>query len=226
MATGTKSKAKTSLASALKALERHASARTRAQMPRYGIVTKDRVFGVSMGNVQIVAKSIGPDHTLAEQLGRSKIYEGRMLAAFIDDPALVTPAQMDRWAKDFDNWAACDTACFKLFDRTPHAFAKIRKWAIARDEFVKRAAFALLASCALHHKKMPDAEFLAFLPLTARAASDERNFVKKSVSWALRGIGKRAGARADVVKLAKRLALSKNATERWIGKDVLRGLKA
>jgi 3-methyladenine DNA glycosylase AlkD len=149
-----------------------------------------------------------------------------MMAAFVDDPALVTPAQMDRWAGDFDNWAICDTVCFHLFDKSPYAWRKIRKWSGRRDEFVKLAAFALLASVALHDKAAPADRFLEALPLVERAARDPRNFVKKGVSWALRGIGKRRdpSLKAAAIGVAERLAASEDAAARWVGKDALRDL--
>jgi 3-methyladenine DNA glycosylase AlkD len=114
-----------------------------------------------------------------------------MLAPFVDEPEKVTAAQMNQWARDFDNWAVCDHACFHLFDRTPHAWRKIEQWSVRREEFVKRAAFALLASVALHDKRAADEPFLDSLALIERAAEDDRNFVKKGVSWALRLIGRR-----------------------------------
>ena len=132
---------------------------------------------------------------------------------------------MDRWAKDFDNWGVCDTLCFCLFDRTPHAWRKVAQWAGRRDEFVKRAAFALLASLALHDKATGDPPFLATLPLIERAAADQRSFVKKGVSWALRSIGRRSPAlRAASVDLARRLAASEQPAERWVGRDAVREL--
>ena len=133
---------------------------------------------------------------------------------------------MDSWAKSFDSWAICDTACFHLFDRTPHAFAKVTKWSTSRHEFVRRAAFALLASVALHDKQAPDEPFLAALPLIEEAATDERNFVKKGVSWALRGIGRRRGGslRAPALELAAGLMSSEDATARWIGRDAHRDI--
>ena len=147
------------------------------------------------------------------------------MAALIDDPALVTPAQMDRWCKDFDNWGIVDTVCFKLFDLTPHAWKKVEQWAKRKDEFQKRAAFALLASLAGHDKQTGDAPFARCLPLIERGATDERNFVKKGVSWALRGIGHRSPAlHAAAVKVAKRLADSVNPSARWVGKDALRDI--
>lgn len=212
------------LADVLRELERNASKSYRADMSkRYGIVTKDKTLGVPMSKLNLIAKSIGRDHALADELWRTNIYDARMLATLVDDPAAVTPAQMDRWAKGFDNWAIVDTVCFKLFDKSPHALSRIDKWAKAKDEFVKRAAFALLASAALH-KTIDDKDILARMPLIERGAEDERNFVKKGVSWALRGIGakKSPALRAAARKLAAKLAASENSAQRWVGKDALR----
>jgi len=152
-------------------------------------------------------------------------YDARMLAPFVDEPARVTPAQMDRWCRDFDNWGICDTACFVLFDRTPHAWGKVSKWAGRREEFVKRSAFALLASLAVHDKQSGDAPFLEALPLIEAAASDARNFVMKGVSWALRVTGRRSQAlNKATIAVSRRLAESTDASERWIGKGALREL--
>jgi 3-methyladenine DNA glycosylase AlkD len=211
-------------AAVLKLLERKGSKATREGMARYAIVAPD-AFGVTMGTLRQIAKRIGPNHELALALWATGWYEARMLATLIDDPQQVTSAQMDRWRRDFDNWAICDTACFALFDRTPHAWRKVEPWSKHRGEFQKRAAFALLASLALHRKEADDAAFRKFLPLVERASTDERNFVKKGVSWALRGIGQRSPAlNAAAISLAKRLAASPDATARWLGKDALREL--
>jgi 3-methyladenine DNA glycosylase AlkD len=205
-------------------LKRHSSKATRASMARYGIPS-DNASGVSVGNIRDLGKRLGRDHELALALWETGSYEARMLTPFIDEPARVTPSQMDRWCRDFDSWAICDALCFHLFDKTPHAWKKIAKWSDARSEFVKRAAFALLASVALHDKTAPDKPFLDSLSLIERAATDERNFVKKAVSWALRGIGKRNPAlHAASVKLATGLAASPHPAARWTGKDILRDL--
>jgi 3-methyladenine DNA glycosylase AlkD len=205
-------------------LKRRGSKRNRDGMARYAIVAP-KVFGVSVADLRVLGKRIGHDHALADPLWKTGWYEARMLVGFVADPARVTPAQMDRWARDFDNWAICDHLCFHLFDRTPHAWTKIAKWSRSREEFVKRAAFALLASVALHDKKGPDAPFLKALPLIERAATDERNFVKKGVSWALRGVGRRSLVlHTPSVALARRLAESGDRAARWVGKDALREL--
>jgi 3-methyladenine DNA glycosylase AlkD len=206
---------------AMAVLEARAEASIRDGMARYGIETKDRVIGVRVAGIQQVAKGLGRDHVLAEELWQTGVYEARMLAAFVDDPALVTPAQMDRWARAFDNWGICDTLTFKCWDKSPHAFAMVDAWADDPAEFVKRTAFALLASLALHDKKSGDEPFLERLRLIEAAANDERNFVKKGVSWALRAIGggKSPALRAAARALADRLAASPDKIAKWVGRD-------
>jgi 3-methyladenine DNA glycosylase AlkD len=212
------------VAEALAWMEKRGSKRNREGMARYGIVAK-KVFGVSVGDVRKLGKKLGRDHALAQALWATEWYEARLLAAFVAEPGKVKPAEMNRWAKDFDNWAVCDHACFHLFDKTPHAWGRIEKWSTSREEFVKRAAFALLASVALHDKKEGDERFLESLDLIEAAASDDRNFVKKGVSWALRGIGHRNPAlKSAAIRKAKELAKSDDSTARWIGRDTLRDL--
>lgn len=205
-------------------LKRHGTKRTRDGMAGYGIFT-DKAFGVPMATMLQLAKRLGRNHSLAAALWATGWYEARTVAAFVADPAQVTPAQMDRWRRDFDNWAICDTVCFHLFDRTPHAWRKVAQWSSRRDEFGKRAGFALLACLALHDKSKLDQPFADSLALVEAAAGDQRNFVKKAVSWALRAIGRRNSALNNAaVTVARRLALSTAPPARWIGKDALRDL--
>lgn len=203
-----------------------------AGMERYGLTTDLRVLGVSVGTLHTVAKQINKTHSsderhaLAEALFNAGVYEGQLLAAFVDVPAFVTVRQMNTWAAAFDNWGVCDTACFHLFDRAPHAWERARQWSKAKPEFVKRAGFALMASMVVHDKAADDAKFLELLPLIERGAEDERNFVKKGVNWALRCIGKRSSVlNVAAVELATRLAGSEEPAPRWVGKDALRELK-
>lgn len=204
----------------LQALQAEASGKVRDEMgPRYGIVTP-KAMGVPMNRMQAIARRLGRDHELAEALWETGWYEARTVAALIEDPAQVTSAQMDRWRADFDNWAIVDTVCFKLFDQTPHAFAKIDEWAALNDEMGRRAGFALLACVALHGRG-GEADHLRRLTLIEGAATDSRNFVKKAVNWALRAIGgkKSPVLRAAARELADRLAASPDKTARWIGRD-------
>jgi 3-methyladenine DNA glycosylase AlkD len=205
-------------------LKRLSSKKYKDGMSRFGIPS-DKAFGVPVGEIQKLGRNLGRNHTLALELWKTDAYEARLLCAFIDEPDRVTPAQMDAWAKDFDNWALCDTLCFHLFDKSRYARRKIAKWATRKDEFVKRSAFALMAAIGVHDKLMEESFFFECLPLIERAASDERNFVKKGVSWALRVVGRRSRALHKAsVGLAKRLSASEDRAERWVGKDAYREL--
>ena len=205
-------------------LEQHATKKTRDGMARFGIPSTN-ALGVTVGDMRKYAKTIGKDHALAARLWKTGVYEARFLAAFVDDPAAVTPAQMETWAGDFDNWAVCDTVCFALFDRTPHAWKKVRAWAGARAEFKRRGAFALLWALSVHDKKAPDALFRACLPLIEAGALDERDYVKKGVDMALRAMGKRnPSLRRAAIDLATGLRDSKEGSQAWIGRSTLREL--
>jgi 3-methyladenine DNA glycosylase AlkD len=212
------------VAYALEWLERRGTKANRDGMARYGIVAK-KVYGVSMGTMQSLSRELGKSHALSQALWKTGWYEARMLASLVGEPDRVTPAQMERWAKAFDNWAVCDTATFALWDRSPHAWPKVREWSKRKEEFVKRAAFAMLASLTVHDKKAPDERYLEGLDLIEREAADERNFVKKAVNWALRSIGKRSpGLNRKAVVVARRLAARPDSASRWVGKDALREL--
>jgi len=205
-------------------LEQKSSRRVKDGMARFGIPS-DCALGVGMRDIQAIATRLGRSHELAAALWKTGVYEARMMAAYVDEPAQVTVAQMDRWCREFDNWAVVDTVCFSLFDRTPHAWGRATAWSTRRSEMEKRAGFVMMACLALHNKTEADARFLRLLPLVEKGARDERNFVKKGVSWALRSIGRRSPAlRTASVKLATRLAKSEDAPSRWVGKDVLRDL--
>lgn len=196
----------------------------RAGLARYGI-PDTHALGVPMREIQALGKRIGRRHAMAQPLWDSGIYEARLLVAFIADPTHLTPTQMDRWCRQFDNWAVCDTLCLHLFDRSPHAWGRIDAWARKRGEFEKRAAFALLAGLAVHDRHTPDAPFLAGLAHVDAAAGDARNFVSKGVSWALRAIGHRnAALHAEAIDRATALAATDDPARRWVGKDALRDL--
>jgi 3-methyladenine DNA glycosylase AlkD len=212
---------RTTTAQALTWLEKNGTKATRDGLARYGIQAK-QAFGITMGQLLVYRKKLGQDHELAVGLWESGWYEARVLASLIGDPERLTVRQMNAWAAGFENWGDCDTVCFQLFDRSPHAWGRAAQWARSPREFVKRGGFALMACLALHDKTAPDAKHLAFLPLIEKGARDERNFVKKGVSWALRSIGRRAGLAGPSNELAKRLAQSEDAAARWVGNDALR----
>lgn len=205
-------------------LEKLASKKVRDGMARFAIPSTN-ALGVPMAAMQKVAKDAGRSHELALALWDTGIYEARTVAALVDEPERVTSAQMDRWCRDFDSWAIVDSVCFKLFDQTKPALAKIPAWAKLDGEMQCRAGFVMLACVAAHRDDVSEAQLLRSLPLIERGSKDERNFVKKGVSWALRMVGRRGvTSNAACVELSRRLAESKDATQRWIGKTALKEL--
>ncbi len=193
-------------------------------MAKFGINTK-KAYGVSIPNVRALAKKIGKDHNLAKRLWLSGVHEARILAGIIDDPKMVTDEQMEKWVKDFDSWDVCDQCCSNLFDKTKFAHDKAIEWSKRREEFVRRAGFTLMAALAVHDKKARDDDFFEFLPLIKDAVTDERNFVKKAVNWALRQIGKRdAMLNKMAVELAKEIQKIDSKSAKWIASDAIREL--
>lgn len=195
-----------------------------AGMARFGINPKN-TYGISIPTLRKIAIELGRDHDLAQQLWGSGIHEARILAAMIDDYEKVTEHQMESWVKDFDSWDVCDQCCNNLFAKTRFAHQKAAEWSSRKEEFVKRAGFALMAALAVHDKDTPDAKFLIFLPLIKLRSSDERNFVKKAVNWALRQIGKRnRRLNRSAIKTAREIRELDSKAAKWIAADALREL--
>jgi 3-methyladenine DNA glycosylase AlkD len=214
------------VAEAFRGLERLADPAVRDQLgPRYGIHTADAI-GVSMADIKALAKRLGKDHELALGLWETGVYEARILAGSVDEPSLVTDAQMNAWVEDFDNWAIVDSTCFNLLDRAPGAWGKVPEWAVRDEAMVKRAAFALLWALALHDRTADDDRFRAALPLFEPAATDARHLVETAVSMALRAVGRRRPAlRPGCLAIAERLAASDDAPSRRVGRSALKELR-
>jgi len=195
-----------------------------AGMARFGIHAK-KVYGIPLPQLKLLARQVGKDHLLAQELWSSGAHEARLLACFIENPAEVTRRQMDRWADDFDNWAVCDGCCLHLFAKVPFAQEKAPTWCVRSQEFVKRAGFSMMAVMAVHDKNASDSLFLQWLRLIKNASTDERNFVKKAVNWSLRQIGKRnLRLNGAAIRTAKAVQKLDSTSARWIAADALREL--
>jgi 3-methyladenine DNA glycosylase AlkD len=215
-----------SVAEILAYLQSNGNPRNVAGMARYGIVAKN-VYGVPTPVITRLARSIGKDHALAQDLWKTGVYDARIVALFVEEPERVTEAQMERWVRAFDNWAICDGVCLHLFDKTPYAYRKARAWSARNEEFVRRAGFVLMAVLAVHDKDAPDETFRRFLGMVKAKARDERNFVKKAVNWALRQIGKRNLAlHREAVQTANAISRLDSPSARWIARDALRELRS
>jgi len=210
----------------LRSLERMGDPARRDGMARYGIDTS-RALGISVTELRRLARGLGHDHELAAALWASGVHEARILASLVDEPARVSQAQMDTWVADLDSWDVCDAVCGNLFDRTTFALDKAVEWSAREPEFEKRAGFALMAWAAVHRKDLSDAAFASLLPVIREGSTDDRNFVKKAVSWALRQIGKRsAGLNTKAIRTAERLERMDAPPSRWIARDALTELRS
>ncbi|MBI5115947.1 DNA alkylation repair protein [Candidatus Poribacteria bacterium] len=197
-----------------------------AGMARFGI-TADNTLGVSIPVLRKMAKEAGRDHALALELWASGVHEARILAGMIADPRKLTEKQAESWVKDFNSWDVCDQCCSNLLDKTPYAHQKAVEWSKRKQEFVKRTGFALMACLSVHDKAAKNEAFQRFLPIIKREATDERNYVKKAVNWALRQIGKRnLTLNKLAIKAAKEIQQIDSKAARWIAADAIRELES
>jgi len=193
-------------------------------MARFGISAKN-TLGVSMPQLRALAKKIGKNHKLALEVWDSGIHEAKILASLIDFPGEVTEKQMNKWVAGFDSWDVCDQVCMNLFSKVNIAHKKTFDWSKNKKEFIKRAGFALMATLAVHDKKSPDKIFEKYYAVIKRESTDERNYVRKAVNWALRQIGKKNHAlRKSAIKASKEILKIDNKTAKWIASDALREL--
>jgi 3-methyladenine DNA glycosylase AlkD len=208
----------------LKKMKKLSDKKALAGMAKFGI-NRSKAYGVSIPNIRKMAKEIGTDHELAQQLWSSGIHEARILAGMADNPEKVNEQQMESWVKDFDSWDVYDQVCSNLLDKTEFANKKVFEFSKRKEEFEKRTAFVLMACLAVHDKKASDETFLEFLPIIKRESTDERNFVRKAVNWALRQIGKRnAALNKEAIKAAKEIQKMDSKSAKWIANDALREL--
>jgi len=213
-----------SLEEVLKMLEAKGRPDELEGMARYGMTVEKRL-GVAIPEMRKMAKETGKDHRLALDLFETGILDAMILAAMVDIPEEVTGEQMEEWVKEFNSWDVCDQVCMNLFAKTALAREKVGDWYRREEEFVKRCAFTLIACLARYNKEAPDQEFIKFLPLIKEGATDERNMVKKAVSWALRNIGKRnSNLNRIAIEAAKELKKRESKSARWIASDAIRDL--
>jgi len=195
-------------------------------MAKYGMTVEQRL-GVSVPDMRKLAKEIGRDHKLALDLWKTGIAEARIMAGMVGDPDKLTEEQMEEWVKGINSWDVCDQVCMNLFEKNHLAWKKIVDWSEREEEFVKRTAFSLIACLAWHDKKASDEKFIELLPVIIRESTDERNFVKKAVNWALRNIGKRnLNLNEAAINTAKEIQRLDSKAARWIATGAIRELES
>jgi len=211
--------------SVIKELKSLAKPQNLEGMARFGIVG-DKRLGLSIAELRKMAKNIGTDHKLALKLWDTGIQDAMILAALVDDPRQVTEKQAESWVKDIDSWDVCDQLCMNLFEKIPFADKKIKEWSDRDEEFVRRASYAMIACIAWHHKQLADEDLMKYFPVIRKGVTDDRNYVKKAISWALRHIGKKnLNLNREALKLAREIKEIDSKAARWIASDVIRGLE-
>lgn len=209
---------------AIKRLKNQANAKNKEGMVRFGINPKG-TLGISTVILRKMAKEIGKDQKLSLKLWDSKIHEAKLLAVFIGEANRVTEKQMNKWVKDINSWDICDQACGNLFDKTPFVYKKVFEYVKRKEEFVRRTGFVLMATLSVHDKKAENKQLEKFFPLIKKYSTDERNFVKKAVNWALRQIGKRnLILNKKAIRISKEIQKIDSKSARWIANDAMREL--
>jgi len=210
----------------IKKLRSLANPKNVAGMARFGISPKN-TLGVPVPKLRALAKRIGKDHKLAQKLWNSKIHEARILASMIDDPKLVTEKQINKWVKDFNSWDVCDQVCMNLFVFAKPAYKKCFEFPKRKEEFVRRTGFTLMACFAFKRRDLKDGDLIKFFPVIKKYSTDERNFVRKAVNWALRQIGKRnIKLNKEAIKAAKEIQKTNSKTAKWIAYDAIKELES
>jgi 3-methyladenine DNA glycosylase AlkD len=198
----------------------------RAGMERFGIRTES-ALGVSIPQLRSLAKELGHDHQLAASLWKSGVHDAMILATMVEEPGKVTAEQMDAWTERFDSWDLCDQCCTNLYRLTPFAWKKTLEWCERDEEFVKRAGFTMMAVLAVHDHKVDHDDFLRLLQMIERHSTDDRNFVRKAVNWALRQIGKRdMYLNSKAIESGDRILRKGDRSSRWIATDALKELRS
>lgn len=207
-------------------LKEHSSPESLTSMLKFGI-NAESALGVKIPILRQLSRQIGKNHNFAQELWKTEIHECRILASMIDEAGKVNSKQMDEWTAAFNSWDLCDQCCYNLFRYTSISFDKAMEWSFRPEEFVKRAGFALMAGLAIGDKTTSDDKFEQFFPAIKRESVDERNFVKKSVNWALRQIGKRSPElNQKAIELSMAIAQIDSKSARWIAKDALKELNS
>lgn len=195
-------------------------------MARFGI-NPENTLGVSVPFMRALAKKAGKDNTLSEKLWETGIHEARIAATMTANPLTFPESLLDAWVKELDSWDTCDQFCSNLAAKTPFAYDKAFFWCKREEEFVKRAGFVIMARFAVTAKTSDNEFFSPFFEEIIKGASDERNYVKKAVNWALRQIGKKnLSLNKKAITTAKRIKEMGTPAARWIAGDSLRELES
>ena len=192
-------------------------------MKKFGI-RYVKSYGLRLPQIRKIAKQCGKDHDLALKLWDYGYHETYLLATMVEESEKVDSIQLDDWVNAFYSWDLVDQACINLLRFIPQAIDNIFIWCDSDEEFVKRTAFSLIAVLAVHNK---DSDFDKYFEIIKEGSKDNRNFVKKSVNWALRQIGKSSlENNKKALKLAYEILKLDNKASKWVAKGAIRELES
>ena len=193
-------------------------------MARFGINTEN-AYGISITTLRKIQRKIKMDDGLARRLWNSRVHEARLLGSMIADPKKLRAGDVESIVRRFDSWDLVDEYCLNLFTKSRLGYSMAFRYGRRNSEFEKRTGYAAIAVYAWYHKDAPDAEFEKFFPLIVKGSTDERNFVRKAVNWALRQIGKRnLRLNLKAIAVAREISRIDNRTARWIARDAIKEL--
>lgn len=192
------------LAQAMAALEKAGSAQTRKTYARHGATGP--MFGVSFAVLKDLTKRIGVDHDLALALWDTGNLDARNLAAKVVDPARMTSADLDRWARESTASRTWGGYVGMVAAEGPHARKKAERWLAAKDENVRCAGWSLVGHLAQRDEEAADSFFEALLAKIERAIAAAPNLERAGMNAALISIGCRSAAlRKAATAAAKRV---------------------
>lgn len=207
------------------ALKEKSSEKYKANVIKLGI-PKDCSLGVSTGDVRNLAKGIKKSNELAYELWNTGYHEARLLAVLVFDKKMMDLAAAAKLMEDVISWDLCDHLCKNLLIKMKGYEMLIEDWCTSDKTYVKRAAFTLMASAAVHEKLLSNDRVDNYFNLIRIFSDDEREHVKKAVSWALRELGKiDFEHRGRAMALAVDLKDHGSKTQVWIAKDALKELE-
>lgn len=210
---------------AIEALRTMADEKHKANVVRMGIPEHCSI-GVSTGDIRKMAKTIGKSNELAYELWQTGLHEAKLLAVLLFDKKQMTFSAAGKLMDDVISWDLCDHLCKNLIIKLKGYDSLIAEWVVSEQTYKKRGAFTLMAASVVHEKNMADETLEDYLHLISENSNDEREHVKKAVSWALREIGKKDfNYNEKAVLLAMELKENGSQAQRWIGKDALKELQ-
>lgn len=192
-------------------------------MKKFGI-RYVKSYGLRLPQIRKVAKQCGKNHDLALKLWDHGYHETYLMATLVEESEKVSSKQLNDWVNTFYSWDLVDQACINLLRFIPEARENIFIWCDSDEEFVKRTAFSLIAVLAVHEK---ESDFEIYFDIIEEASKDNRNFVKKSVNWAIRQIGKiDLENNRKALDLAYEILEIDNKASKWVARGAIRELES